>query len=240
MAISPARRSVPGINMVQQSPIGSQGNNRRRLLPSRLARLLHKPVQLEDIKAELERAMLDSGRQDVGQTVVANRYLVLLNPRDYGIYMYMQQLADELRQYIMARGQMYGLRFGGAIQVELWPASGVYLRALAMFDSRLSAAPSASGAAMPAANNMTLLPSSTPSVLPGGTAAIAAATPAPATANRAGHTVAANLPTTAMPPASSQRGYTQVMVPTGGRFCLHCKIPLRPGARFCNRCGRPV
>jgi hypothetical protein len=231
--------------MAQQPASGGQGRGVPRASRHTLARLLHKPVQLEDIKTELERAMLASSRQDLQQTVVANRYLVLLNPRDYGTYMYMQHLPDELQQHVLAQGQRYGLRFGGFVRVELWPEPGTYLRALSMFDSRTPVGTSAGSIAGPGANGVAMPPMSMPPALAGTTLAPATAAPAlsaPIGANGVSPAAlaASNLPTAAMPPPVGQRGYTHTMAPAASRACPRCQTPVRPGARFCNRCGNLV
>jgi len=236
--------------MSRQPSISVRGSGTQRVVGHTLARLTHKPVELEDIKAELVRAMLASSRQDIQQTVVANRYLILLNPRDYATYMHMQQLTTELEQYVLARGQHYRLRFGGIVQVELWPAPGIYLRVLTMLDSRLALPMAASNAPISLVTASPGIMGSGNSVSPANGVAAPAmnAPPTPsAAAPAAGNApsgpaivAASNLPTAAIASSSLPRGYTQTMAPIAGLICARCKAQARPGAHFCNRCGQAI
>ncbi|MBN1484385.1 MAG: FHA domain-containing protein [Chloroflexia bacterium] len=92
------------------------------LLEGSLAKLMRSPVQPAEIARRLERAMEQGQRAAVGQTLVPNRYRVLLHPDDYaGLEPARGALEREMARFIVERVRERGFDLLARPQVSLEP-----------------------------------------------------------------------------------------------------------------------
>lgn len=91
-----------------------------RLMEGSIGKVFHQSLQPAQIGRKLERAMIGSERASVGSPIVANRYVVALNPGDYDDFVeFANGLCRQMESFLAAVAEQRGYTLLDMLRVEL-------------------------------------------------------------------------------------------------------------------------
>ncbi len=111
------RRHPPGGNV---NLLDRFESSIERLMEGSIGRVFHQSLQPAQVGRKLERAMIGSERASIGSPIVANRYVVALNPGDYDDFAeFANGLCRQMESFLAAVAEQRGYTLLDMLRVEL-------------------------------------------------------------------------------------------------------------------------